>query len=105
MDLTNIYVIIGEILAAAFVALVHRVAVQAKAWLEAKTDAQTAQNIIALVEKFVKSADEQLKVDDPTGEKRKQYVTERIEALGYEMTDTIKDYVESAVFDLGHTKK
>ena len=97
--------IIVQLLAAAVAALAAWAAPRLRAWLIARTDRETAEQVLVLAEVFARAAEQLLKAEDPTGEKRMQYVIERLEELGVEVTEAVTAIVESAVWSLNAASK
>lgn len=88
--------ILGALLAAVVLYLVPKVS----QWIKADGSATETTVLLDLVTKFVEAAEQQLKAEDPTGEKRREYVTERLKSLGYEVTDTVIAMIEGAVWEV-----
>ena len=53
-----------------------------------------------LVETFVNAAEQLLKDEDPTGEKRKEYVVNQLHLLEIEVTGLVNAMIEEEVFRL-----
>lgn len=85
--------ILGMLLALGLYAVLRRVA--DKFGLQASED-----ELRKIIFDFVKAAEQTLKADDPTGELRRKFVLDQLTALGYEITDTIKAAIESAVWEV-----
>lgn len=96
----DIYEIIGKILAAVVVALLAYLSPKIEAWLKANTDSAEEESIRRLVRSFCRAAEQLLKEDDPTGEKRHKYVLEQLEALGVEITELVLGMIEGEVFNI-----
>lgn len=94
--------LLGKIIAAAFVSLVFLALKELKAFILAKKDEIEDEKLRTLIESFVEAAEQMFKEDDPTGEKRKKYVEENLEALGYKINEQINAYIEAYVFDINH---
>lgn len=101
----DIYEIIGKILATFFVACVVYLAPKIKHWLESNTDKATTDAIVTLVNSFAQAAEQLLHDDDPTGEKRKEYVTEHLEEAGVVVTNEIVSMIEGAVWNINTENK
>ena len=54
----------------------------------------------SLVKTFVEAAEQMLKEQDPTGEKRKQYVVEQLQLLNVEITNYINALIEQEVLNI-----
>lgn len=100
MDTTTIIEIIGKLLAAFAIGLLTYLAPKMTAWFEANTDKNTQDAVQALVRSFARAAEQLLKEDDPTGEKRKEFVIEQLQALGIEITEAILNMIEGAVWEI-----
>lgn len=97
--------IVVQLLAAAAAALLAWAAPRLRTWLIARTDREAAEQILTLTKVFAQAAEQLLKAEDPTGEKRMQYVAERLEELGVEVTEAVTAMVESAVWSLNAASK
>lgn len=103
--MTNLYEIIGNLLAALLVGLLAYLTPKAKEWLEANTDASTNENIRRLAESFARAAEQLYYEQDPTGEKRRQFVQEQLQALGVEVTEAVMNMIEGAVWEINTENK
>lgn len=103
--MTNLYEIIGKLLAALLVGLLAYLTPKAKEWLEANTDASTNENIRRLAESFARAAEQLYYEQDPTGEKRRQFVQEQLQALGVEVTEAVINMIEGAVWEINTENK
>lgn len=92
--------IIGKLLGAVVVAIIAYLTPKFNAWLDAKVGEQKAEVLRRLIMEFVTAADQLFKAEDPTGQIRKRYVEQQIEALGYKLTDDINAMIESAVWSV-----
>ena len=102
----NIYEIIGKLLAAVFVALVAYLTPKAKAWLEANASRDTQERLQQLVRSFARAAEQLYHDTDPTGEARNRFVREQLTALGVEVTESVINMIEGAVWEINtETKK
>ena len=102
----QIYEIIGSLLGAMVVGLLAYLVPKARAWLEANTDKATQEHILAVVRSACRAAEQLLKAEDPTGEKRKQYVIEQLRLLGVEITEAVLSMIEGEVWGINtETKK
>ena len=97
MDILEIAV---QLLAAAAAALLAWAVPKLRAWLTARAGREAAEEVLALAGIFAQAAEQLLKEEDPTGEKRMRYVTERLEELGVEVTEAVVAMVESAVWSI-----
>lgn len=98
--MTNLYEIVGNLLAAFVVGLLAYLTPKLKAWLEAHTDATTDENIRRLVESFARAAEQLYHDQDPAGTQRKQFVQDQLRALGVEVTEAVINMIEGAVWEI-----
>ena len=96
--MTTFYDIIGKLLAAALVALLAYLTPKVKAWLAVNVSRNDQEKIGQLVRAFVRAAEQLMHDDDPTGEKRNQFVREQLAALGVELTEAVLNMIESEVW-------
>ena len=68
--------IIGKIAAVVFVTIIYFAYGKLKAYLETQTAYWKNEDARKLIESFVRAAEQLLKIDDPTGQKRKEYPDE-----------------------------
>ena len=94
--------LLGKIIAAAFVSVIFIALKELKSFILAKKEEIEDEKLRALIESFVEAAEQLLKDDDPTGEKRKHYVEENLKQLGYVLNDQVNAYIEAYVFDVNH---
>lgn len=73
-----------------------------RAYLSAKLSAENMAELERLVWAFVEAAEQTLRADDPTGEKRKAYVVSQLKDLGYEITAELDAMIEAAVYGLNN---
>lgn len=71
-----------------------------RAWITEKIGAENMAKLDGYITEFVAAAEQMLKADDPTGEKRLQYVIDQLTKLGYTVTDEIRAAIESKVFEI-----
>lgn len=71
-----------------------------RAYLAAKASAADATKLDAVIYDFVAAAEQLLKADDPTGEKRKAYVVDLLRQIGVEVTREIDARIEAAVYGI-----
>ena len=71
-----------------------------KAYLSARLNAEQQAELDRLIRAFVEAAEQTLKAEDPTGEKRKAYVVQQLQALNYEITSELDALIEAAVYGL-----
>lgn len=98
--MTNIYEIIGNLLAAFVVGLLAYLTPRAKAWLEARTGKATYDQLVMLVMAFAKAAEHLYHNQDPAGTLRKKFVQEQLNLLGIEVTETVINMIEGAVWEI-----
>lgn len=103
MDFTNILDIVMKILGVLTAGFILSCMPKVYAFLETKVGAEKAAYIKELIKQFVKSAEQSLKADDPTGEARKEYVEDALMDLEIEITSVVNDYIEAAVHDINLT--
>lgn len=104
--MSNIYEIIGNLLAAFVVGLLAYLAPKAKAWLEARIDKTTYDKLMMLVTSFARAAEQLYHDTDPEGEKRKQFVLTQLRRLDVEITEAVINMIEGAVWEINtETKK
>lgn len=106
MEFNHVLEILMELLAFGVLALVGWGVPKICEWLNIKNSDAVTEEVRKLIGIFVNAAEQLLKQEDPTGEKRKQYVIEHLQALGYEITDVMLAMIENKVFELNlETKK
>lgn len=96
--------LVVKLLAAAAAGLFAWVAPKLRSWLIARAGQESAQEILSLATTFAQAAEQLLKEEDPTGEKRKRYVLEHLEQLGIEVTEAVVAMVESAVWSINASR-
>lgn len=102
----NLYETIGNLLAAFVVGMLAYLVPKVKSWLEAKTNKDTADWLMQLVTSFCRAAEQLYKAQDPDGTMRNQYVRTNLQALGIEITESVINMIESAVWEINtETKK
>ena len=75
------------------------------------TDARVNQVTPALfarfptLESFARAAEQLYYEQDPTGEKRRQFVQEQLQALGVEVTEAVMNMIEGAVWEINTENK
>lgn len=104
IDVNAVLEIVIKILAAGVITLVGMLLPKVKQYLAEKFGQGSIDKLNNLVSIFVAAAEQLLKEEDPTGEKRKAYVVDQLKALGYEITEAINGYIESAVYNLNKNK-
>ena len=75
---------------------------KARDYLTAKATAAGNDDLVRLIEQFCAAAEQQLKVDDPTGEKRKEYVYMLLKEANVEVTEVVDAVIEAAVYRINH---
>lgn len=103
--MNEILQIIGTILGALVVGLLARIIPYVKTWLSANADNAKLNALLEIIQALVKSAEQLYHDEDKDGSKRFSYVCERLEKLGYAITDKIVAYIEGAVLDVNLEKK
>lgn len=94
--------ILIKILAAVIVGLIAYLEPKFKAWLTSKIGETKANELMRLVAVFVASAEQIYKGE--TGEFRKAYVIEQLQALGYIVNDEVNALIEAEVYKLNQNK-
>lgn len=94
----NLIDIIAKILAALLAGGAAWLAMKAKEFLKTQAEATASDWVVDLVNAFCEAAEQQFKLDDPTGEKRKAYVQEMLVAAGVEVSAVVDALIESAVY-------
>ena len=100
-EIMDILVEIVKIILASTVAFVGW---KIKAFVQAKIGEKETNELYSAINKFVKAAEQTYKEVDATGEIRFDYVAGLVRELGYEVTEEITAYIESAVFELNSKK-
>jgi len=102
----TIFEIIGKLLAAFVVGLLAYLTPKVKAWLDARTDKDTQDQIHQLVESFTRAAEQLYHDTDPNGEKRKCFVMDQLQQMGVEITEAVLNMIEGSVWEINtETKK
>lgn len=74
-------------------------------YINSKTTEAQRNMVYAIVLEIVAAAEQMLKDKDPTGEKRKQYVLDRLKNKGIDINmDELNDMIESAVLEINIVK-
>ena len=73
-------------------------------FLNNQIGAEESATLEKYIQDFVLAADQLYKSEDPSGEKRNAYVKEKLEKLGYVISDLINAKIEAEVLKLGHKK-
>lgn len=104
-NLYDLYEIIGNLLAAFAVGLLAYLVPKARAWIQADVDATTQENIRRLVQSFARAAEQLYHDQDPSGEKRQQFVQEQLRAMGVAVTEAVINMIEGAVWEINTENK
>ena len=96
----NLIDIIAKLIAALLAIGVAWVLGKAKEYLTVKAEATGNDDLVRLVEQFCAAAEQQLKADDPTGEKRKDYVYHLLREANVEITEIVDAMIEAAVYSI-----
>lgn len=99
---TEILDVVVRLLAALFVGIMAYLAPKIASFIKINGESVESSDIMKIVLCFVQAADQLLKDDDPTGEKRKQYVIDNLESLGYEITDSVIAMIEGSVWQVNN---
>lgn len=102
MALENVLAIMAKLIAAVFAGCVVYLVPKVREFLNEKIGTENAKAVESAVKVLVEAAEELLKDEDPTGEKRKSYVLEQVAALGIECDGYVNALIESFVRGLGH---
>ena len=105
MNTYEIIEIAGKLLAAAFVALLAYLTPKVKEWLVARTGKDHYDQLMQLVASFARAAEQLYHDQDPTGERRKQFVQEQLRALDVEITEAVLNMIEGAVWEINTENK
>ncbi len=101
----NLYEIIGNLLAALVLGLLAYLTPKVKNWLEAKTGKATYDQLMLLVQSFARAAEQLYHDKDKSGEMRRQFVREQLQALGVEVTEAVINMIEGAVWEINTENK
>lgn len=96
-NIINIIIKIAALLLSTGLAYLGKLLVN---WIKSKMNDLQAQQFELLVAELVAAAEQMYKVDDADGSIRYSYVVDRIEEMGYEITEELRDLIESKVFEL-----
>lgn len=96
----NLYEIMGNLLAAALVALLAWLAPKAESWFATNTDAATQERIRQLVQSFARAAEQLYHDQDPSGKRRQLFVQEQLRAMGVTVTEAVINMIEGAVWEI-----
>lgn len=94
--------IAGKIIAVAFVTVLYFAYGKLKAYIETQKAYVKNEDARKLIESFVEAAEQLLKMDDPTGQKRKEYVISMLKEIGAEIDAGLDAEIEAAVYRLNH---
>lgn len=103
--MTNLYEIIGKLLAAFAVGLLAYLTPKLKAWLVAQKGFTVWEDVRKMVHSFARAAEQLYHDQDPTGAKRKQFVQDQLRALGVEVTEAVINMIEGAVWEINTENK
>lgn len=90
----------AEILGALFAVAILFFAPKIASLITINGQKMETEELLKIILAFVQAAEQLLKEDDPTGEKRQQYVYDKLVELGYDVTDTVASFVEGAVWEV-----
>lgn len=71
-----------------------------KTWVADKIAEIKDEHLRELIKSFAESAEQTLKADDPTGEKRMERVKSLLEEAGFEINDIVNSLIEAAVYNI-----
>ena len=103
--MTNLYEIIGKLLAAFVVGLLFYFRPKIAEWLEARTGKDHYEQLMRLVAAFVRAAEQLYHDQDHSGEVRQKFVQEQLRALGVEITGAVINMIEGAVWEINTENK
>lgn len=103
--MTNLYEIIGKLLAAFVVGLLFYFRPKIAEWLEARTGKDHYEQLMRLVAAFVRAAEQLYHDQDHSGEVRQKFVQEQLRALGVEITGAVINMIEGAVWEINTESK
>lgn len=96
----NILMIVVRVAAALLVGALVWLVYKLKEFVNSKIKDIEDSKLRDLVETFVNAAEQLLKDEDPTGEKRKEYVVNQLHLLEIEVTGLVNAMIEEEVFRL-----
>ena len=103
--MTNLYEIIGKLLAAFVVGLLFYFRPKIAEWLEARTGKDHYEQLMRLVAAFVRAAEQLYHDQDHSGEVRQKFVQEQLRALGVEITGAVINMIKGAVWEINTESK
>lgn len=74
-------------------------------WIKGRFEEREFEKLRDFISTFVAAAEQLYYHCDDTGSIRRNYVTDQLVALGYEITDTIYNLLESKVFEINLAKQ
>ena len=75
-------------------------------YIRSKTTAEQRDNAYQIIKIVVTAADQLLKIEDPSGKKRKEYVINQLNKIGVKLDEKTLDlFIESAVAELNLMQK
>lgn len=75
-------------------------------YIRSKTTSEQRDNAYQIVKIVVSAADQMLKIEDPSGQKRKEYVVDKLEKIGVKLdVKTLDLFIEAAVAELNLVQK
>lgn len=102
VDLTELFAnVIISILGLAVLWLTHK----AERVLKARAEAEEAEKGDKIIYQIVAAAEQTLKADDPTGQKRMAYTLDLLTQLGFEINKAMMARVEAAVYGLNQERE
>lgn len=97
--------IIGKLIAAIFVGIIAYLTPKIKNWLQVHAIKTGEETLNILIPSFVQAAEQLLHNDDPTGQKRMDYVKKQLTELGVVLTSEIISMIEGAVWEVNNQNK
>lgn len=98
--MTNLYEIIGNLLAAFAVGLLAYLTPKVKTWLLAQKGTAVWEDVQRLVRSFARAAEQLYHDQDPDGTKRQKFVLEQLRAVGVVSTEAVINMIEGAVWEI-----
>ena len=97
MNYTKIITAVLEIALLLFMTLIYP---KLQKIISSKIGDEASEKLLDAVAVFVDAAQQVGNVLSYTGPEKKEYVIERLQEIGYEVTPTIDAYIEAAVFNM-----
>lgn len=101
----HLMTIAGEVLGILFTALLIYIGTQLKNLVIKKTESIDNEELRLMIDSFVKSVEQTLKKDDPTGTIRLAEVKRLLVEAGVSVTDIVESMIEAAVYEINMNGK